>query len=159
MMGIDTIQIRCLEDILLHWNSNPTITQQWWRYHHQTKVTLKYRWWRPAQQNKNALCAFQIECKLLSFILEADDQYSSITNTLPYSSITKGSIYHIKKYVRRILFNNLTVSAISNIMFVQPFTTGANCPEIGRLIEISSFCTYCVFTGYGSYLSNTLFWL
>ncbi len=48
------------------------------------------------------------------------------------SSITKGSIYHVKH------------------MYVQPFTTVVDWPEIGRLMEVSSMfyiCRYCVLLG------------
>ena len=58
----------------------------------------------------------------------ADDQYSSIT---------KGSIYHIKH------------------MYIQPFTTIVDWPEIWCLMEVSSMfyiCRYCVFTWDGSFI-------
>ncbi len=47
------------------------------------------------------------------------------------SSMTKGSIYHI------------------NHMYMQPFTTNVDWPEIGCLMEVSTLlyiCRYCVFT-------------
>ncbi len=71
-----------------------------------------------APPSKNAVSAFQISCKLLSFTLEdfslkklADDQCSSIT---------KGSIY-----------------LYMNHMYIQPFTTKVDWPEIGCLMEVS----------------------
>ncbi len=50
------------------------------------------------------------------------------------SSITKGSIYHIKH------------------IDIQPFIMGVDWPEIGRLMEASimfDICTYCLVTLYG----------
>ncbi len=55
----------------------------------------------------------------------ADDQYSSIF---------KGSIYHIKH------------------MLIQPLTMGVDWPEIACLMEVSTMfniCRYCIFTWYG----------
>ncbi len=52
------------------------------------------------------------------------------------SSITKGSIYHIKH------------------MYIQHFAMGEDWPEIERLMEVSTMfyiCRYCVFTWYGRY--------
>ncbi len=56
----------------------------------------------------------------------ADDQYSSIT---------KDSIYHIKH------------------MYIQPFTTIVDWPEIVCFMEVSTMfhiCRYCIFTWWGS---------
>ncbi len=52
------------------------------------------------------------------------------------SSITKGSIYHIKP------------------TYIQPFTTVVDWPEIGCLMEVSTMfhiCRYCIFTWGGRY--------
>ncbi len=78
-----------------------------------------------APPSKNAVSAFQISCELLSFTMKklADDQRSSIT---------KGSIYHIKH------------------MYIQPFTTVVDWPEIRCLREVSTMfdiCRYCVLLG------------
>ncbi len=68
-----------------------------------------YTEWFTARLSKNAVSAFQISYKLLSFTLErvlkklADNQYSSIT---------KGSIHHVKH------------------MYIQPFTTVVDWSEI-----------------------------
>ncbi len=58
-----------------------------------------------------------------------------------YSSITKGSIYHIKH------------------MFIQPFTMDMGWPEIGCLMEVSvmlNICTYCLFTWYSRYCEKLI---
>ncbi len=87
-----------------------------------------------APPSKNAVSAFPISCKLLSFTLEellkklVDDQCSSIT---------KCSIYHI------------------NHMYLQHFTTVVDWPEIGCSMEVSTMfyiCRYCVFTWDGRYV-------
>ncbi len=89
------------------------------------------RYFSTAPPRKNAVSAFQVSSKLLLFYLGrflkklADDQCSSIT---------KGSIYHIK------------------YMYIHPFTIVVNWPEIGGLMEVSTMfyiCRYCVFTWWG----------
>ena len=60
-----------------------------------------------------------------------------------FSSITKGSIYHIKH------------------IYIQPFTTVVDWPEIWCLMEVSTMfyiCRYCVFTWWGSISINWLLW-
>ncbi len=57
------------------------------------------------------------------------------------SSIPKGSIYHI------------------NHMYIQPFTTVVDWPEIGCMMEVSTMfyiCRYCVFTWDGSSAYSSL---
>ncbi len=84
---------------------------------------------------KNAVSAFQISCKLLSFGLEdllADDQCSLIT---------KDSIYHIKH------------------MSIQTFTMGMDWPDIASLMEVSimfTVCRYSDFTWYGRIVRHSL---
>ncbi len=82
-------------------------------------------------KSKNAVSAFQIASKLLSFTLGkflkklSDDQCSSIT---------KDSIYHIRH------------------IYVQLFTTVVDWPEIGSLMEVFTMfnsCRYCIFTWWG----------
>ncbi len=97
------------------------------------------RCWRriaTAAPSKNAVSAFQISYKLLSFYLDrflkklADDQCSSIT---------KGSIYHIKH------------------MYMQLFRMEVDWPEIGCLMEISTMfyiCRYYVFTWDSSWTNS-----
>ena len=78
---------------------------------------------------------FRFHAKLLSFTLEypcrnyiADDQCSSVI---------KGSIHHIK------------------YMYIQPFTTPVDWPEIWRLMEVSTMfyiCRCCVFTWWGRFI-------
>ncbi len=60
----------------------------------------------------------------------ADDQFSSIT---------KGSICHIKH------------------IYTQPFTIGVDWPKIVCLMEVSTLfciCTYCIFTRYGRIIDS-----
>ncbi len=78
-----------------------------------------------APSSKNAVSAFQLSSKLLSFTLKDSWRNQQTINALP----------HLK-----------TVSTIPNI---QPFTTAVDWPEIGCLMEISTMFyirRYCIFT-------------
>ncbi len=60
------------------------------------------------------------------------------------SSITKGSIYHTKH------------------MYIQPFTTVVDWPDIRCLMEVTTMfyiCRYCVFTWYGRYKMKVMIWI
>ena len=81
---------------------------------------------------KNAVSTLQFLCKLLSFTLK--DSFKKLADD-QYSSITKGTIYHIKH------------------LYIKHFTTVAYWPEIGCLMEVSTMfytCRYCVLTWWGS---------
>ncbi len=106
-------------------NSNPNPNFQW----PLTIQSLKVSWWRTIlpHQVKRSICIsdfMQTTFFYLGRFLKklADDQWSSIT---------KGSIYHIKH------------------IYIQPFTTVVEWPDIRCLMEVStmfSICRYCVFT-------------
>ena len=83
----------------------------------------------PALQSKNAVCAFQIAYKLPSFTLEDSRRYISRRSSA--LSITKGSIIP------------------HQALYIQPFTTLVDWPDIGCLMEVSinmfEICRYCFF--------------
>ncbi len=86
---------------------------------------------------KNAVSAFQISCKLLSFTLK--DSWRSLPWKIP------------EEISRRSMLSK-TVSTISNV--IQPFTTLVDWQEIRCLREVSAIfyiCRYCVFTWYDRY--------
>ncbi len=92
-----------------------------------------------APLSKNAVSAFQMSCKLLSFPLQ-----DSCRNH-QRSSVTKGS----------------TVSTIPYQTYTQLFTTVVDWPNTGCLMEVSSMfyiCRYCVLLGTAEYsvVSNAL---
>ncbi len=84
---------------------------------------IRNLYYNPASLRKNAVSAFQISCKLLSFTLE-----DSLKNQ--QTIISEDSIYHIK------------------YMYIHHFTTTLDGPEIWCLMEVSTMfyiCRYCVF--------------
>ncbi len=89
-------------------------------------VIVSIEFGRSAPQSKNAVCAFQITYKLLSFT--SVDYWGNSYDQC--SSLTKGSIYHIKV----------------NIMSKQPFAIGVDWPKIGSIWLGLRICPYCVFT-------------
>ncbi len=86
-----------------------------------------------APQSQNAVCAFQITFKLLSFTLEDSWRNEQSMHFKRTKGTSKSSIYHVKH------------------MSIQPFTMGVNWPEFVCLMAVSimcDICTYCVFTLY-----------
>ena len=86
-----------------------------------------------APPSKNALSHFKFHANyyLGRFLKKLADNHCS--------SITKGRIYHV------------------NHMYIQPFTTVVDWPEIGCLKEVSALlyiCRYCVFTWDGRTAMN-----
>ncbi len=102
-----------------------------------SKGTGCWNTWFSAPPSKNAVSAFPISCKLLSFTLEVSWRNLQIISC---SSITKGSICHISHmYIQPLL----------------PFTTVVAWPEMRCLMEVSTMfniCRYCVFTWDGSFV-------
>ena len=101
----------------------------WFYITYSSAITWEPQGPSSAALSKNAVSAFQIPCKLLSFgrFLKklADDQCSSLT---------KGSIFHIKN------------------MYIQPSTTVVDWPEMWHLMKVSAMfyiCRYCTFTWWG----------